>query len=124
MAVIGIYGTQFVPPQYGSAFSPAMLVAAAIFAASAGADITWRPLVLLGDASYAVYLTHTITLEFLRRFTPPLKESLGVTLAVVMIATLVGVAAHLFIEKPMLKLIRQYSPARKVGLKALVAEKN
>jgi exopolysaccharide production protein ExoZ len=126
--VIGVYGSQFFPPQqqtyaYGATYFPALLVAAALFAASAGADITWRPLVLLGDASYAVYLSHTITLEILRRVTPLWKESITTTLTVVTIATLVGIAVHLYVEKPMLRWIRRYGPARMVEPKALGPEK-
>jgi exopolysaccharide production protein ExoZ len=126
--VVGIYGSQFVPPQqatynYGATYFPVMLVAAALFAASAGADITWRPLGLLGDASYAIYLVHTIFMEMIRRATPPWKEHVIVMLAVVTAATLVGIAVHLWIEKPILKLIRQYRPARKVEPKELAVEK-
>jgi exopolysaccharide production protein ExoZ len=131
--IVGCYGSQFLTPLlmtgYPSVFAyevyfPILLVAAALFAASSGADIKWKPLVLIGNASYAIYLAHTIAMEFFRRFTPPWKESLGVTLAVVIGGALIGIAVHLWIERPMLKLIRQYRPARKVELKALVAEKN
>jgi hypothetical protein len=45
-------------------------------------------------------------------------------LSYVIATALIGIGVHLWIEKPMLKFIRQYSPARKVELKALVAEKN
>jgi hypothetical protein len=60
------------------------------------------------------------------RFVPPLleKENLFVMLAYVIGGTLIGIAVHLWIEKPMLKLIRQYIPARKVEPKALIAEQN
>jgi exopolysaccharide production protein ExoZ len=129
--VIGIYGSQFIPPQlpvyaYGATYFPVLLVAAALFAASAGGDITWRPAILIGDASYAIYLTHQIGFRLFSRFVPPLleKENLFVMLSYVIATALIGIGVHLWIEKPMLKLIRQYSPARKVELKALVAEKN
>jgi exopolysaccharide production protein ExoZ len=116
--VVICYGSQFVTPLLQAAnpsfsfyenYCPVLLVAAALFSASAGADITWRPLVLLGDASYAIYLSHTITMQEIRRqasILSPWKESIAVTLLVVVICTLIGIAVHLWIEKPMLRRIR------------------
>jgi exopolysaccharide production protein ExoZ len=42
------------------------LFAMTVFASNSGADIAPRPLVLMGDASYACYLLHTILIELLR----------------------------------------------------------
>jgi exopolysaccharide production protein ExoZ len=128
--VVGVYGSQIIPPQlalyssYGATDFPVLLVAAALFAASAGGDITWRPAILIGGASYAIYLTHQIGFRLFSRFIPPLLEgeNLFVMLFYVIATALIGIGVHLWIEKPMLKLIRQYSPARKVELKALVAK--
>jgi exopolysaccharide production protein ExoZ len=119
LAVVVIYGSEFIQPQqsfYSQTYVdfPVALVAAAIFAASAGADITWRPLVLLGDASYAIYLTHTFTLETFRRMMPIWKESLWSTLLVMVIATTVGILVHLFVERPMLRFIRNGFRVRRV----------
>ena len=87
-----------------------MLVAAAIFAASAGTDMTWRPLALLGDASYAIYLTHTLTMGAFRHSSMPAwKESLWSALLILIIATVVGILVHLYIETPILSWIRKRS---------------
>lgn len=113
--VVACYGSQFVTPLLRSAgptfysyeiYFPVLLVAAALFA---GADVTWRPLVMLGDASYAIYLSHTIAMAEIGRQASILslwKESIAITLLVVVICTLIGVAVHLWIEKPMLRWIR------------------
>jgi exopolysaccharide production protein ExoZ len=126
--IVGVYGSLFIPPQsalYPNAptYFPVLLVAAALFAASAGGDITWRPAILIGDASYAIYLTHQIGFRLLSRFVPPLLEgeNFFVMLSYVIATALIGIGVHLWIEKPMLKLIRHYSRARKVEMKALVA---
>jgi exopolysaccharide production protein ExoZ len=125
LIVVVVYGSQFIPPQQElyptSLYFPVLLVAAAIFAASAGADITWRPLVLLGDASYAIYLTHTITMEEFRHRMPVWKESLWSTVLIMIIATAVGILVHLYIEKPMLRWIRNrlWAPAKSEPEKAV-----
>ena len=128
---VGVYGSQFIPPQLAlypiaATYFPVLLVAAALFAASAGGDIKWRPAILIGDASYAIYLTHQIVFRLFSRFVPPLleSESLFVMLSYVIASALIGILVHLWIEKPMLKLIRQYSPARKVELAVSVSERN
>ena len=118
LVVAFVYGSQFIAPQQdlfagGSAEFPLLLVAAAIFAASAGADITWRPLVLIGDASYAIYLTHEIVMTQLDRVTPIWKENLWPALLVVVIATAIGIVVHILIEKPILRLIRNGFRVRK-----------
>jgi exopolysaccharide production protein ExoZ len=117
LIVVVVYGSQFIPPQPDLTtfvYFPVLLVAAAIFAASAGADINWGPLVLLGDASYAIYLTHTITIEKFRQNMPIFKDSGWSTLLIIIIATAVGILVHLYIEKPMLGWIRTrlWTPAK------------
>jgi len=37
-----------------------IIVTSALFLESSGAVVTWRSLILIGDASYAIYLTHFI----------------------------------------------------------------
>jgi exopolysaccharide production protein ExoZ len=69
---------------------------------------------LLGDASYAIYLTHTITIEKFRQNMPIFKDSGWSTLLIIIIATAVGILVHLYIEKPMLGWIRTrlWTPAK------------
>jgi exopolysaccharide production protein ExoZ len=122
--VFGCYGSQFVTPfmmsdlpsmfSY-SAWFPIAVVASALFSASSGADIKWKPLILLGDASYAIYLTHTIFMEKFRVMRyfgeialPSPNESLGVMIGVLICSTLIGIAVHLWIEKPMIRYIKAW----------------
>ena len=116
------YGSQFLQPWWGQAIEPhlgwwwqvgppVVIVAAALFAETCGGVVRWKPLLLVGDASYAIYLTHTILFEVLRlaqRFVafPNPNESVGIMLAYVIAALVLGVAVHLYVEKPMLRYIR------------------
>lgn len=70
-----------------------------------------RVLVLVGDASYAIYLTHVFVigaLSVLLAKTAQLSvsSSLGASVAVV-ISTLVGVAVYLRVELPLQRLLRR-----------------
>lgn len=71
-----------------------------------------RALVLIGDASYAIYLTHVFVigaLSLLLAKTAQLlvSSSLGASITVVA-STLVGVAVYLWIELPMQRLLRRW----------------
>jgi exopolysaccharide production protein ExoZ len=92
-------------------WAPATVTAVALFMESAGLRIAWRPLLLIGDASYSIYLFHTIWFEvmrpYLRKFDLPIwKDSLALTLFSVVTATMIGIAIHLWIEKPILVRLR------------------
>ncbi|MHB8272981.1 MAG: acyltransferase family protein, partial [Bradyrhizobium sp.] len=70
-----------------------------------------RPLVFLGDASYSIYLSHTLAMGTIRLMAPEFVE-LARTQFVWFVGMLafcivVGVAAHLMIEKPMLRLLHR-----------------
>jgi exopolysaccharide production protein ExoZ len=59
------FGSQFARPLWPDWslalwLFPPFVVACSLFMKSSGAPITWKPMVLLGDASYSLYLTHTI----------------------------------------------------------------
>jgi exopolysaccharide production protein ExoZ len=92
------FGSQFARPLWSDwpiAYNwwfPPVVVACALFMESSGAPITWKPAVLLGEASYSLYLTHTLFYEFARPFLqawhlPTPKESIGVMLFEVATAT-------------------------------------
>ena len=112
------YGTQFAQPWlHGPAwtallpYAPIIIVASALFLESSGAAVTWRPLVLIGDASYAIYLTHTLLpwmahsyIEMWKLPTP--KESTWMMLAYLAIGTAFGICVHLWIEKPLARHLR------------------
>ena len=118
------FGSQFAHPLWPdwlSAYSwwfPPFVVACALFMESSGAPITWKPAVLLGDASYSLYLSHTIFYEVVRLLLqlwhlPTPKESLTVMLFEVVTATFIGIAIHLYVEKPFLRKLRLALSAKK-----------
>jgi len=120
------YGSQFLYPWWGQTVEPhlgwwwtvsppVVIVASALFAETSGGVVRWKPLVLFGDASYAIYLTHTIFFEVSRGTIqrwfnlPTPKESTTMMLVYVAVALGIGVVVHLFVEKPMLRTIRAWA---------------
>ncbi len=86
---------------------PAVLVVAgAVSVESDGGWPAWRWLGLLGDASYSIYLTHTLTIGALAMtigaWNPPLFVPLALAVAI-----LGGLASYLLIERPMLARLRR-----------------
>jgi len=124
VALIAIcYGSQFVGPWWADAMppgwymalatsAPVVIVGSALVAERAGGALTWRPLILIGDASYAIYLTHPIVFEAIRLAgekwpsVPSPTASTVFMLAYVVVAGMVGVLVHLGVELPMLRAIR------------------
>ena len=122
VAVIVIcYGSQFVKPWTPDfallAYAPIIIVASALFLESSGAVVTWRWLVLIGDASYAIYLTHFIFFTMaeshaIRRGNTLPKDSVEVMLLWVVASIAIGVCVHLYVEKPLLRRIRDRNKNR------------
>lgn len=118
LAILFFYATQFDFGFFDSLFAwsggawldamPVVIVAAALMMAGAGADIRWRPLIVFGDASYALYLTHTIAMAVLvdGGLLPSPKQSMLWMLAVVVICLAIGIATHLWVEKPLTRWVR------------------
>jgi exopolysaccharide production protein ExoZ len=104
---------------------PMLIVGSMLLLARVGVDIKWRPVVLLGDASYALYLTHTLFMGCIRRIAPQVLD-LGKSetvwfVALVTLCIASGFAVHLMIEKPMLRFIRAKIAAyseRKISVRA------
>lgn len=84
----------------------ALVVAGAVSVEADGGWPAWGWLGLLGDASYSLYLTHTLTIGALAMtigaWNPPLFVPLAMAVAV-----LGGLACFLWIERPMLARLRQ-----------------
>ena len=98
---------------------PVMIVGSMLLMAGAGVDLNWRPLTLLGDASYALYLIHTLVLGSIKRVAPNVLE-LGKSEAVwfvglLLLCVAVGLIVHRVIEKPMLRFIRSLMASRGFG---------
>lgn len=90
---------------------PVLIVAASLLLTSVGADIQWRPLILFGDASYATYLTHIIFMERLNLFTdspviPSTDENVFSMISVIAACLAIGIGVHLYVEKPIGRLVR------------------
>ena len=123
------FGAQFIRPVWPDWilpyywWFPPLVVGCALFAESSGAMVSWKPAVLLGDASYSLYLSHTIFYGTERALLRPLHlpaagESLWVTIFEVVAAAFVGIAVHLWVEKPLLRKIRQTLDGRKTAAQA------
>ncbi len=97
---------------YLSYFMPFSLVLIALLLYSTYIQWTWKPVLILGDASYALYLCHTVWLEMqtsLANQIPILnfKHSLIGVIVALFISCLVAVFIHNKIEKPVIEMLRQ-----------------
>ncbi len=79
-----------------------------------GLSITWRPLLLLGDASYSIYLSHLFTLGVCRvlwkAFVPVMSTWLAAPIYFAFLlgaCGVAGIAVHYMAEKPLLDLSRE-----------------
>lgn len=115
--ILSFFGWQFARPLWPDWvlpydwWFPPIVVGCALFMESSGAKVVWRPAILLGDASYSLYLCHTIFYSIDRAIfralhLPTANESLTVMLFELIMATLVGIAVHLWVEKPLLRRLR------------------
>ncbi|MFK4622582.1 acyltransferase family protein [Bradyrhizobium diazoefficiens] len=110
--------------------APPLVVGSALFLERTGLSAKWRPILLLGDASYSIYLVHTIWFEQLRPYLRDLglaiaKDSLAIMTFSVISAALVGIAMHLWIERPLLARLRSQFLLRKsdaIASKAVAAQ--
>lgn len=70
---------------------------------------------LIGDASYAIYLTHIpvmlVLLSLLRRFVPQMSWGLAMTVLIAA-ALAVGIAAHLLVERPLVRHLKRLNSLR------------
>jgi peptidoglycan/LPS O-acetylase OafA/YrhL len=80
-----------------------------VFAAGLTANVQTRigrSLLVLGDASYAVYLTHGIFISGILGYVPKVSPGIPSSIAVfsiAMAATAGGVAVHVWVERPMVQ---------------------
>lgn len=117
LVVLGIIG--FVMLNSGSlvndkfVLAPAAALIALVFI-FAFRGVHWRPLKILGDASYSIYLFHTAVFLYLRSFIRDMELStegyLNIATIVLMqtvAAVVIGIVIYYVIEKPMLKGLRR-----------------
>ncbi|MGO4412506.1 acyltransferase family protein [Cupriavidus sp. KB_39] len=109
---------EFIPVRWAFIFMPVVVVFSALILHSAGARVSSRLAILLGDASYAIYLSHTIVIGTLYpvgqrwAWMNASKSVIGVTVAM-MLSTILGVLVYLYVEKPLLNWIRERRRRRK-----------
>ena len=96
---------------------PPLLVLSVLALHSAGLSCTWRLPLVLGDASYALYLTHVMVMEFARvvrnktigdqitAINP--SESVLAMLGALVICSLVAIVVHAKVEVPTLRVLRR-----------------
>jgi exopolysaccharide production protein ExoZ len=96
---------------------PPLLVLSLLTLHSARFSCTWRALLLLGDASYALYLTHIMVMELgtiirgktigdqVTALDP--SQSVPAMLGVLAACSLVAIVVHLKVEVPTLRILRR-----------------
>ena len=119
-AVIALcYQTQFDNPFWNNLlrswpswpyFLAPLVVTGALLLHRLGVDIQWRPLIVFGDASYSLYLTHEITMHFwpaaaLAPLGRPNTDILPMLLTLAACLA-VGIAVHFMVERPLGRLVR------------------
>lgn len=117
LALGGFVAILLVPPYVGQldplrpvVFGlPAMaIVGGTLFLEPQVAFRRWAGFVLLGDASYSLYLAHTAVLPIADKVLGKLtQQPLIVFWGIVIAAVISGVAAHLFVEQPLNMVIKR-----------------
>ncbi|EIZ78463.1 capsular polysaccharide biosynthesis O-acetyl transferase [Novosphingobium sp. Rr 2-17] len=110
--------------------APAVLIVGTALALDRlGLKLSSQPLMLLGDASYSLYLTHplvikAVTLVYRRLDIASSGVHLVMMLAACALCIIVAVLVHLFIERPLMNALRrlllpQPAPSKKLPLATL-----
>lgn len=111
----------YIPVQWAFMLMPALLVFLAVALHSAGAKASSRIAILLGDASYAIYLSHTIVIGTLYpvgerwAWLNASKSTIGVLFAA-LLSALIGILVYLYVEKPMLHWIKERINRRRANV--------
>jgi exopolysaccharide production protein ExoZ len=96
-----------------------LIVAAVLFLEGRGIIPRWRPLLLLGDASYSIYLWQLFPLLFVFRLGSRFHVAPPVLAVVTILVALAGgVIAYLLIERPLLRLFHRRRLRRGVTIPA------
>lgn len=87
---------------------PALVVLAALCLHTGGIRCNWRPLLVLGDISYVLYLSHVLVLTTVSRYAqsyPALNYKSGAPgmMLAMVLCCLVAWLLHVAVEKPLLK---------------------
>lgn len=104
-----------ITPSLYSAISyllPPLMLLVALCLHSVGARCNLKLLLILGESSYALYLTHTVVIGQYRSMGYRIDENsdLGTVAAVVLASTLIAIALHFFFERPITQRLRSARP--------------
>jgi exopolysaccharide production protein ExoZ len=89
-----------------------LLVFLALLLHSAQVRCTWKPVIILGNASYSLYVAHQLWLAGQLALTPrwpwlDMSQTLSGMLVGVAMSTVLGVLVHYGLEKPLLRRLRR-----------------
>jgi exopolysaccharide production protein ExoZ len=99
-------------------FMPAVVVLAALLFESGKVSCTWRPVLVMGNASYSLYLVHTIVLETIRPFGAQWtyldfsQSTVGMMVALVT-CSMIAVVVHNCVEQPAIRALRRLTDGSK-----------
>ncbi|MGY4411672.1 peptidoglycan/LPS O-acetylase OafA/YrhL [Bradyrhizobium sp. LB7.1] len=94
----------------------AVLVLSALSLESLGITVTWNPLILVGEASYAIYLTHYSVAQLSKKFPLPVENAIAavaMTAVTMCLILLVGVVVYYLFDKPVAKALRRLPYGRR-----------
>jgi len=88
-----------------------VLVASTLALERGGATIGWRWLMLVGEASYTIYLTHPfliklVSVAYQRLHIVAMPLHVAALIGLYLLVGLVGIATHLIVEKPLTRWLR------------------
>ncbi|CAN7446453.1 acyltransferase [Cupriavidus necator] len=88
---------------------PPLVVLASLFLHSAGMRCEWRPLMVLGDISYVLYLSHVLVLTTMSKYAPKFpvldyRNGIFGMLTAMALCCAVAWLLHVGLEKPLLRL--------------------
>ncbi|NEU14473.1 acyltransferase [Methylobacterium sp. BTF04] len=98
----------------------AALVAAALTMDRCGVSLTWRPLILLGNASYSLYLIHPFVAQSIIKlsniyYSVSITNSIVIIFIVYGISIITAVVVSRFIEVPMTRMIKRLLGIRRTS---------
>jgi len=86
------------------------MVVAIVLSRTRTNSVIWAPVILLGEASYAIYLIHWFVLmsppRWLVASLPPVEHTLAYSVSIVFLTLGIGVAVHFLVERPVTWLLR------------------
>ena len=87
---------------------PFLVVATALFLHSTKIQCNWKPILILGEASYALYLVHTLVIGQMRSmgYVIDAQSGLGMLMLVVGISSLIAITLHYRVERPVAHYLR------------------